>query len=192
MSRHYEILTQEKLARKILEAYNQHEYTEEDNKVDLSGDLIKKVEGSGGYYMKTLTPKIQSDLSKVDFDFENCDTSRDYSSYEGLMGIRTLSNGMTYLGCAAGGDWEYPVFFIIYWNGVSLRAYIPKHGNVYNYDTKTAIGNDEEADKKFLMKQLKSSYKTESWADNMTNAPLLKSPLWIDIDIQKRIIRANS
>ena len=38
------------------------------------------------------------------------------------------------------------MFFIIYWDGKKLRAYVPTDGNPWNTDTKEAYGNDEEKD----------------------------------------------
>ena len=66
------------------------------------------------------------------------------------------------VGCAAGGDWEYPVFFIVFLdaNGQTLRSYIPKGGNVWNYNINDVFGNDDESDAKFL----------EDWAiENLPN-----------------------
>jgi hypothetical protein len=49
------------------------------------------------------------------------------------------------------GDWEWPVSIIFYLNeNGELRAYYPIDGNIFNMDTKTAIGNNEEADLYFL------------------------------------------
>lgn len=101
-----------------------------------------------------LTPKIIKDLSKVNFDTENIDASstafgKSPNANEGiekLIGLHTLENGLSYLGITAGGDWEYPIFFMIYSDGQDLRGYIPKEGNTWNSANKSAFGNDEEAD----------------------------------------------
>lgn len=53
-----------------------------------------------------------------------------------------MDNGFTFLGCAAGGDWEYPVHFAIYYDGKSLRGYVPRYCNSYNLKTKQAFGYD--------------------------------------------------
>ena len=52
---------------------------------------------------------------KVDFDTENWEigVGTHGDSYGGPSGIQTLDNGLTFLGCASGGDWEGPVFFIV-------------------------------------------------------------------------------
>lgn len=102
---------------------------------------------------RNLTPIVETDLDKVVFDCENI-TSDNYTfGPTSLIGYHTLSNGMSYYGVAAGGDWETPVFFIIYWDGKNLRGYIPEDGNLWNTDTKQAYGNDDRADLKNARKR---------------------------------------
>ena len=83
---------------------------------------------------KPIFSKFKKDISKVHFDFENV---------EG-MGIHTLSNGLTYYAFTAGGDWEQPIYIILYWDGKSFRGYIPTEGNPWNTATNCAYGNDGE------------------------------------------------
>jgi hypothetical protein len=92
-----------------------------------------------------LPDQISDDISKVEFDFENYEIENDpgYGAYKGLTGWQVHPNGLPFLGVQAGGDWEYPVFFIVYWDGKKLRGYIPKDGNIWNTDTKKAYGNDD-------------------------------------------------
>lgn len=90
------------------------------------------------YDYKRLTPKIEKDLSKVQFDTENISSKKEKGTK--LFGYNTLPNGMVYLGVWAGGDWETPVYFILYWDGKELRGYIPKDGNTWNTDTNMAYG----------------------------------------------------
>jgi hypothetical protein len=61
---------------------------------------------------------------------------------ESLLGFHTLPSGLTFFGYLAGGDWENPVFMIIYYDGKKLRGYTPSHGNAVNLDCKCAFGND--------------------------------------------------
>ncbi len=129
--------------------------------------------------------QIKKDLSKVQFDLENCDWDCDWGNKAGrkLHGLRTLDNGLTYLGISAGGDWEFPVFYIFYWDGTSLRAYIPKDGNIWNRTTKQAYGNDEDDDLKDAIKQKlipSSATEFDSYTLNLD---------WerIEADIKKRI-----
>lgn len=99
--------------------------------------------------IRTLTPQVEADLRKVEFDMENVAyESREFSigSDDKIMGYQTLDNGFTFRGYAAGGDWECPVFFIIYWDGKKLRGYIPEDGNTYHKKSKKAYGNGQTAD----------------------------------------------
>lgn len=103
--------------------------------------------------------KIGKDISKVRFDFENCNYDTP-SLGDGLTGLRRVyvdGGYLSFIGVSAGGDWEYPVFFIIYLDkdGKTFRAFVPKEGNTWNYDTNEALGNDEEADHKFLERMYK-------------------------------------
>ena len=70
-----------------------------------------------------------------------------------ITGPCTLDNGMSIIGVQCGGDWEYPVYFIIYWDGKSLRGYIPTDGNPWNTDDKIAYGNNAESDAKNVEKR---------------------------------------
>lgn len=91
---------------------------------------------------------LKSDI-KVEFDTENYnmgENSRFDEKDKAIFGYHTLDNGLTFLGIAAGGDWEYPVFFIVYWDGKKCRGYVPTEGNPWNTKTKRAYGNDEGAD----------------------------------------------
>lgn len=98
--------------------------------------------------------KIGTDINKVKFDFENFDyKSGRGMAFEDMLGPQTLGD-LSYIGMQSGGDWEYPVYFIVYMdkNGKTLRGFVPKDGNPWNYDTKQAFGNDDKADLKCLQK----------------------------------------
>ena len=109
------------------------------------------------YDMLESFPKIEKDLSKIQSDFENWNIGNadpsyekypsDHQGYNGYpCGYEVLENGMPILFVNAGGDWECPICFCIYWDGSSMRAYIPKDGNVYNVKEKCAFGSEEDAD----------------------------------------------
>lgn len=161
MPRYFVPITEEELKEKVekeLDNHDEIEYVED--RVD---------------YLNILTKQIEKDLSKCQFDTENVASEgcKNFGPIE-LLGYNTLDNGLSYLGVCAGGDWEVPVFFIIYWDGKKLRGYIPKDGNPWNTDTKFAYGNyyevdDELADGKNLKKRpnlLKSYYAchTSDWS----------------------------
>ncbi len=102
-------------------------------------------------------PKIIKDLSKINFDMENITFGNanpkfikypsDYGAYGNYpVGYEVLSNGLPVLFVNAGGDWECPICFCIYFDGTDMRAYIPKNGNVYNVKEKCAYGSEEDPD----------------------------------------------
>ena len=91
-----------------------------------------------------LPDQVKKDLKKVQFDFENYEfkNGEGYQGSTPIVGWQVSTSGLPFLGVAAGGDWEFPLFFIIYWDGKKLRGYIPTDGNTWNTDTKMAYGND--------------------------------------------------
>ena len=103
-----------------------------------------------GYIIRNLSEAVDKDLSKVDFDLENftCDSKEYKNRY--YCGFITLDNGFSYLGCEVGGDWEHPIYFIVYWDGEKLRGYIPKLGNIWNQKIKSAFGNSNEDSVSFI------------------------------------------
>lgn len=146
---------------------------------ELKSKIEKELHDEIGLNYNLIQKKLGKDL-KVKFDFENFDyTSTHYSN--SLLGYKVLPNKMWYLGCSAGGDWESPVFFIIYWDGNKLRGYIPTKGNTWNRTTKEAYGNDEEADLKEARKIWPGIEDTE-YADFSWDMKLIKE------DIMERIL----
>ncbi len=83
--------------------------------------------------------KIDKDL-KVDFDWENFEWDNEAGS---LMGFQQFKNGLCFRGCTGSGDWEHPVFFIVYHDGKKWRAYIPEDGNVWDKRKKKAYNSDD-------------------------------------------------
>lgn len=130
MSRYFAPITEAELQAKIEKAFVDED---PDNPYYNRGDAIDH---------QVLLDKLGKDL-KVSFDFENFE----------IVGYKTLANGLTYLECYAGGDWEHPVTFIIYWDGKKLRGYVPTEGNPWNLTTKQAYGNDEDDDLKDARKR---------------------------------------
>lgn len=91
----------------------------------------------------TLSSTLKKDLAKVEFDSENLIMdSAGHPEYRKLLGFHTMGNGLTYLGVMAGGDSDLPIFYIVYWDGSRLRAFIPKDGNFWNPKTKLPYGAD--------------------------------------------------
>lgn len=108
--------------------------------------LLEEEDDNGDEFPYNLPKKMEKDLSKIKFDFENYEYG-EYGYMNYPCGYEVLENGLPVLFVNAGGDWETPICFIIYWDGSDLRAYIPNNGNVYNRKEKCAYGseNDPEA-----------------------------------------------
>lgn len=101
----------------------------------------------------TAQDRVLGDLSKIEVSFENVESFDSEESYSHLPGLECL-DGYEMLGsgdssfpvlwCAGGGDWEYPIVFVLYMGQKGeLRAYIPKDGNAYNHKEKSAYGNND-------------------------------------------------
>lgn len=156
-----------------------------------------------GYMNKT--SKMEKDLAKVQFGDENVYyNEKDAHIYsEELLGYHTLENGLTFLGVRSSGDWEYPIFYIIYYDGKDLRAYIPSDGNAWNKDTKYAFGNEDEngeelSDHNYLKKYCHENHiqipdfvnEVDCWIepDDKFLENILVNPEKIKQDIIKRLI----
>lgn len=140
-----ERLTKEELAKKIVEV-GQTYYR--DFKCNLSCDVMKDAKNimcSCAYHLSEAMPQVFKDIGEIQFDFENVDCGfldKDIP----FCGFQTLPNGLTYMGIMAGGDWQIPVFFIVYWDGKDLRGYVPTDGNTFNHVTNRPYGNDPDSD----------------------------------------------
>lgn len=101
----------------------------------------------------SLPSKVYKDINKIQFDFENYflgNAAENFAEYPSdntpsmdyPCGFEVLKNGLPVLFMVAGGDWEFPVCFCIYWDGKELRGYVPTNGNIYHKKLKCAYGND--------------------------------------------------
>jgi hypothetical protein len=114
---------------------------------ELKNKIEKSLERNDELDYTTITRKVEEDLEKVSFDTENLTDPPHYKfGPKNLIGYHTASNDLSFLGLAASGDWQFPVFFLIYWSGKELRGYIPTRGNFWNTDGKCAYGEDEKED----------------------------------------------
>jgi hypothetical protein len=122
-------------------------------------DLKKKIDEAFDGSKYEFIDKVIDDI-KVQFDLENfCIVSG------GLHGIHTLENGLTFHGMSSHGDWESNTFFIVYFDGKKLRAYVPTDGNPWNTTTKMAYGNDEKTDLKNAKKRWPELYKDAEYIE---------------------------
>lgn len=161
-------------------------------------ELNNKIDECEDANVKHLSPQVRKDLEKVEFGTENIDEcygawSNTPKGIKSLGGYQTLDNGFTFYGQMAGGDWENPIFFLIYWDGKQLRGYIPEKGNTWNTITKQAMGNDTDADAKFLCKLNGKKYNPdEDYGDLLANGlHMIPDYALILQDIKDRILPAN-
>lgn len=87
------------------------------------------------------------DMKTIQVDSENITCTMDNTFGDDvvgtpMLGLQTINNDYTFFGFEIGGDWEYPLFAIIYYDGEKIRAYIPNCGNVVNLDFNCALGSE--------------------------------------------------
>ena len=104
---------------------------------------VNKIKAFPGFDFTRITDKvIENDLRKVSFGNENVDGK----------GFKQITEDFVCFLVEAFGDWEVPMYFILYWDGKELRGYIPTEGNPWNTDEKAAYGNNE-SDEQNAMKR---------------------------------------
>lgn len=141
---------------------------------------INKIMTVSMFDFSRLTPQVKRDLCVVKFCSENITCNADTfgrGQENAIVGFHQLDNQFAFLGVEAGGDWQYPVFFIVYWDGKSLRGYIPKNGNSWNTATMEAYGNNAEKD----AQNAKKRFKVDDYED------LVRDHAAILNDIKKKI-----
>lgn len=122
-------------------------------------DLEKKITSMG---FDRVFFTVEKDI-QVSFDRENVsDDPRDFGPGT-LLGIQHLDTGMSFFGYCAGGDWQMPVFFLVYWDGKKLRGYVPYQGNLWNKKTMAAYGDHPEEDLQDIKARWPSMEKVEDF-----------------------------
>lgn len=66
--------------------------------------------------------------------------------FDEMIGIHTLSNGLTFQGIVAIGDGGGAMYYISYFDGKRIRVYVPTKGNLVNRDFKTIISQEYESE----------------------------------------------
>ena len=74
---------------------------------------------------------IKKDFKGIRFNWENYD----------IVGDVRTTKGIPYQLFNAHGDWEIPVYFMVYYDGKRIRVYVPTVGNTWRQDLKQALGN---------------------------------------------------
>lgn len=91
---------------------------------------------------------VISNKWNVEFDAENYDGDPNGQGFvtNGLNRGFFMFEGVPLFGFNAGGDWELPVYGIIYEKNGELHGYVPEDGNVFNPVFKSAYGNNDDSD----------------------------------------------
>lgn len=152
--RHAVKMTVDEFKQEMIHAYHMYAMEQESKyKFDLRltpspGDFVYKLCYKNKENEKSkYAAKIYKDIwgGKYKFDSENVDD---------CGGIKMSSKGFPYIMCCAGGDWECPVCFFVYFDGSHFRGYIPLKGNAINRNNNTAFqGNGDEEEAKFIAKE---------------------------------------
>ncbi len=161
-SRKFAKISVEDFQAKIKAAIAAHD--EYDPYEDDTSKPVDPMDNAAGL-LHNLTSTVEKDLGKVNFTAEN--TYYEFHADNSPMeGFHQLDNGLTFLGVTCGGDWETPVYFILYWDGAKIRGYIPTDGNPWNRTTKKAFGNDNKADLADAMLQFPHENWDKEYYDN--------------------------
>lgn len=149
---------------------------EDEDYSEMFGEAVYPEDGEAMYRALEILHTCDNNIAdgnKFGADVENLliGTNGDFCEYEDdegdigqhLMGLQTLHNGLTFYGYMAGGDWECPVYIIIYYDGKKLRAYTPSYGNCVNLDCHTAFGSEGNAEKEINYEKLEKKYIKNGW-----------------------------
>lgn len=145
MPRYAPRMTSAALVQKLYEHVMRNEEFAEEGEYDDSmapEHVIESALYCGGEF--DLFTRVTQDWKKIKFYAENL-TSRKGGGFgvETMVGPQELDNGFAYIGVFAGGDWESPLYMIVYHDGKEFRGYVPTDGNCFNHKDKAAFGSDE-------------------------------------------------
>jgi hypothetical protein len=137
-------MTEDEFKQEMIHAYHMYQMEQEEtHPIDLKTTpspsnfvyklAYKNMKNEDSKYAAKLYKDIWG--GKYKFDSENVDCRG---------GIKMSSKGFPYLLCDAGGDWECPVCFFVYFDGKHFRGYIPLKGNAINTKTKSAFDGGDD------------------------------------------------
>lgn len=59
-----------------------------------------------------------------------------------MLEFEMSNNGVPFGWMLCGGDWEIPVYGMLYWDGKAFRSYVPTYGNTFDANKKEALLHD--------------------------------------------------
>lgn len=119
------------------------------------------------YYNSSIEDYFYSEQCKKAFEDANVTVNGENTEFVPVY----IDGDIPVLECYAGGDWEHPVTFFLYFlkDEVVPRFYIPEHKYNYHLQTKTAYGSHTEA-----MYELGIAYDEEKEEDYVENVISVK------------------
>ncbi len=123
-------------------------------------ELENMIKNSGDEYDNGISHVMwnapHTEPHKVKYDCENITGIGDEFNMPGFKpGYAKLRDGTAVRWVGVGGDWEMPLAVCVYiGEDGDLKLYVPKAGNVWNYETGYAYGNDTECSMSEEMEKL--------------------------------------
>lgn len=127
-----------KFIEKLTKVYNTVKadmpmFEEYDEKLNANNMLYSLLDPENKTYMHPLTKVFTKDCEIINVDIEN------FKAYN----IKKTSDGVEYVLIRMGGDWEIPVYFIVYFDKDEvLRSFLSYKGNMFNFDDMCAFGEN--------------------------------------------------
>ena len=127
------VISEKEYLDKLTDFVEQYKEDYDDTSGAIWGSALKIIRRM--YMDKKSENWIKKDFKGIHFDWENYD----------IVGDVRTTKGVPYQLFYAGGDWEIPVYFMVYYDGKRIRVYVPTVGNTWRQDLKQALGNVRKA-----------------------------------------------
>lgn len=135
----------------------------------LKEDFVEKIESFLKNYFENVsnpTDKQKEDLSKIKCGYQNI-TSHENQGWLYTTGLIELRPTYYVYLVEAGFSHEFPVTIALYWDGDSVRFYIPTEGNVFNKEEMRAFNISKDDITVDALKSWKEEINTDAMIGEM-------------------------
>ena len=190
--RYFEQLSISDLKSKVLAAQRKFVIAHSDKANTWTETELEEDWDTSDYYK--LNNKLNNDARKIFMDHSQVSIET-FLLLPNLLGYNMLGE-FSFLGLLSGDPSKLPIYWLIYWDGKMLRAYVPEKGNAANgagyfgfYNTINKIYNSlpEEWDDEVVA--IKEKYNLNSLEEAYLNKHLFYNRDEIVKDITERIIK---